>query len=394
MRLRDAFVSLEYGGDAGDQGRTLIDRRSFVDGIVSANARIERIDGALARVRDGSFGTCMGCGEEIPERRLRAQPWSEGCICCQETREMPFVRGPQLRSKGDTAMARMTSVVIPALNEAKNIEYVIALAGRASLCVGEIIVVDDGSIDETPDSFRPRRRPCGHQQSSRQDSSATSQLRAARLETHILFDLGASMEDGLREARGDVIVYLAWGSARVKRKRRDDVDLHPPRVSTTWGICFSLESNPSSLNRRGFVTVLLVSLHFQALLRTWCFRDFKAGPPPPISKIRPIRNSCSFLLKVAFHLVLDTGDVALHCLTRFSDHDRTQEAATEARHPVHIGPLNCNEVMHAADVLVLPGDHVSKLQAASEIMTREKHFGRDDVGVAEGSGSFLNDDVR
>jgi len=45
----------------------------------------------------------------------------------------------------------MTSVVIPALNEAKNIEYVIALAA-ASLCVGEIIVVDDGSIDETPDS--------------------------------------------------------------------------------------------------------------------------------------------------------------------------------------------------------------------------------------------------
>ena len=101
-RLRDALVSLEYGGDAGDQGRTLIDRRSFVDGIVSANARIERIDGALARVRDGSFGTCMGCGEEIPERRLRAQPWSEGCICCQETREMPFVAAAT-SFQGDTA---------------------------------------------------------------------------------------------------------------------------------------------------------------------------------------------------------------------------------------------------------------------------------------------------
>lgn len=80
----------------------------------------------------------------------------------------------------------MISVVIPALNEARNIEFVIELAKR-SPAVGEIIVVDDGSIDET--------RDC-------------AERAGARVVTSSLLGKGASMEDGFLESKGDIVVYL------------------------------------------------------------------------------------------------------------------------------------------------------------------------------------------
>jgi len=80
----------------------------------------------------------------------------------------------------------MTSVVIPALNEGRNIDYVINLVSLSG-GVHEVIVVDDGSIDDTRDAaLRP----------------------GARVVTSSLLGKGASMEDGLRESTGDVIVYL------------------------------------------------------------------------------------------------------------------------------------------------------------------------------------------
>jgi DnaK suppressor protein len=39
---------------------------------------------ALARIADGSYGTCMHCDEEIKPKRLDAVPWTPYCIRCQE----------------------------------------------------------------------------------------------------------------------------------------------------------------------------------------------------------------------------------------------------------------------------------------------------------------------
>ena len=39
-----------------------------------------RIDAALKRIDDGSYGTCRVCGNEIGEERLEAQPWADLCI--------------------------------------------------------------------------------------------------------------------------------------------------------------------------------------------------------------------------------------------------------------------------------------------------------------------------
>ncbi len=39
---------------------------------------------ALGRIRDGSFGECVTCGEEINSKRLEAVPWARYCLACQE----------------------------------------------------------------------------------------------------------------------------------------------------------------------------------------------------------------------------------------------------------------------------------------------------------------------
>jgi DnaK suppressor protein len=41
-----------------------------------------RVDRALAKLAEGSYGICDTCGEEIPARRLEAVPESVQCVAC------------------------------------------------------------------------------------------------------------------------------------------------------------------------------------------------------------------------------------------------------------------------------------------------------------------------
>ena len=45
------------------------------------------VDGALGRLREGTFGECVSCGKEINAKRLEAVPWTRHCIECQEKAE-------------------------------------------------------------------------------------------------------------------------------------------------------------------------------------------------------------------------------------------------------------------------------------------------------------------
>ena len=48
---------------------------------------LNKIDEALRRLEEGTFGYCFECGEEISERRLRALPFAVRCKDCEEARE-------------------------------------------------------------------------------------------------------------------------------------------------------------------------------------------------------------------------------------------------------------------------------------------------------------------
>jgi RNA polymerase-binding protein DksA len=45
------------------------------------------IEGALERIEEGTYGTCMNCGRPIAEERLTAIPWATYCIDCKRLQE-------------------------------------------------------------------------------------------------------------------------------------------------------------------------------------------------------------------------------------------------------------------------------------------------------------------
>lgn len=48
---------------------------------------LAKIDQALDRMDDGSFGTCEDCEEPIEPKRLEARPVSTLCLSCKEAQE-------------------------------------------------------------------------------------------------------------------------------------------------------------------------------------------------------------------------------------------------------------------------------------------------------------------
>jgi RNA polymerase-binding transcription factor DksA len=62
--------------------------QSAEDQLMSAQkAAIERvlkeIDEAFARVEDGTYGACLGCGKPVPGERLEILPYTRYCVACQ-----------------------------------------------------------------------------------------------------------------------------------------------------------------------------------------------------------------------------------------------------------------------------------------------------------------------
>jgi DnaK suppressor protein len=45
------------------------------------------IDAALKRIDEGTYGTCVSCGEQIRHERLEATPWVSLCIDCKRRSE-------------------------------------------------------------------------------------------------------------------------------------------------------------------------------------------------------------------------------------------------------------------------------------------------------------------
>lgn len=48
---------------------------------------LQRVNEALARIEEGTYGICEMCGEKIPEERLEALPYANLCIPCKQKEE-------------------------------------------------------------------------------------------------------------------------------------------------------------------------------------------------------------------------------------------------------------------------------------------------------------------
>jgi RNA polymerase-binding protein DksA len=58
-----------------------------IAGVRHTLKELADVDSALARMRDGSYGVCVDCGDPIAPARLSAYPTATRCIECQQTHE-------------------------------------------------------------------------------------------------------------------------------------------------------------------------------------------------------------------------------------------------------------------------------------------------------------------
>jgi DnaK suppressor protein len=60
---------------------------------------LNKINDALLRLDQGTYGNCFECDEEIAEKRLRALPFAVRCKDCEEARETAEKRERQLAAR-------------------------------------------------------------------------------------------------------------------------------------------------------------------------------------------------------------------------------------------------------------------------------------------------------
>lgn len=79
--------------DVGDRANANVAREDLLQEAGRDSEQLQQIDSALIRIREGSYGLCAQCGQEIAKSRLDAVPWAGLCVRDQEISDKRFMRG-------------------------------------------------------------------------------------------------------------------------------------------------------------------------------------------------------------------------------------------------------------------------------------------------------------
>jgi RNA polymerase-binding protein DksA len=74
----------ETSGDYGDMSQQGEQEWLFLSQNRANGKELGLIEKALQRIKQGTYGSCAQCSEPISPQRLRAIPWAECCLECQE----------------------------------------------------------------------------------------------------------------------------------------------------------------------------------------------------------------------------------------------------------------------------------------------------------------------
>jgi DnaK suppressor protein len=84
--------------DTGERSESSFSKEFLFQRSTEQRLLLRQIEEALQRIREGTFGECLSCGEEINVKRLEAMPWAEYCRDCQEVFERTIPEGREARS--------------------------------------------------------------------------------------------------------------------------------------------------------------------------------------------------------------------------------------------------------------------------------------------------------
>jgi len=74
--------------DLTDQAQAEVDRNFELRLKEREQKLLKKIDAAVERIDNGTFGVCRECGNEIPLPRLKARPVTDLCIECKTRQEV------------------------------------------------------------------------------------------------------------------------------------------------------------------------------------------------------------------------------------------------------------------------------------------------------------------
>ncbi len=101
-RIRDVRTEGVKDREVLDQGESSeVDIQEDIEFalIQMKSETLNKINEALRRVEERTYGNCFECGDEIAQARLRALPFAVRCKDCEEARENAAQRERQLAAR-------------------------------------------------------------------------------------------------------------------------------------------------------------------------------------------------------------------------------------------------------------------------------------------------------
>ena len=85
--VRAESISVEGAIDTKDLAQHKLETQEAANYLARVQRELAAVEHALERLRDGTYGLCVDCGQEIAAERLRVQPEIMRCLTCQQRHE-------------------------------------------------------------------------------------------------------------------------------------------------------------------------------------------------------------------------------------------------------------------------------------------------------------------
>src|SRR5579884_2736526 len=95
-------ILIENAAEEFDRLQQQLNREVAIRNLDRESKLLKEVQAALNRIEEGTYGVCLRCEEEIPEKRLRALPWAAYCVQCQEAIDKLRAEGEEVDEGGSS----------------------------------------------------------------------------------------------------------------------------------------------------------------------------------------------------------------------------------------------------------------------------------------------------
>ena len=94
-------ILIENAAEDFDRLQQQMNREVAIRNLDRESKLLKEVQAAMNRVEEGTYGICLRCEEEIPEKRMKAVPLAAYCVGCQETIERQRAAGEEVEEEAE-----------------------------------------------------------------------------------------------------------------------------------------------------------------------------------------------------------------------------------------------------------------------------------------------------